>query len=89
MAITNRFISLLPGEIRIGKVVEGAASTTTAYVELRMQTVNSTVNTNLTRMHVEKCLEVFKQYLRRGGLTEFVNTGTKALPDPSGPPGLV
>jgi hypothetical protein len=86
---TNIFISLLPGETRIGSVVEATSSTAGAYVELRMQTVDVGTNaTNLTRFHIEKCLEVFKAYLRRGGNTEFNNTGTKQLPDPAPPPAL-
>jgi hypothetical protein len=88
MALTNRFISLLPGDTRIGKVVEGAASTSTAYVELRMMTNNGTAATNLTRFHIAKALEVFLAYLRRGGVNEFSNQAG-GLPDPAPPPGLV
>lgn len=88
MALTNIYISLLPGETRIGKIVEGTSSTTTALVELRMQTNDGSVATNLTNFHIEKALEVFKQYLRRGGLAAFINSGTKQLPQPAPPPGL-
>jgi hypothetical protein len=88
MALTNRYISLLPGETRIGKVVEGASSTSTAYVELRMMTNNGTAATNLTRFHIEKAIEVFLAYLRRGGINEFTNVAG-SLPQPAPGPALV
>lgn len=85
MAATNRFISLNPGHLRVGKVVEGATTTATDYIELRMLTTKAdgTTKTNLTREYILKALEVFKSYLQMGGATEFNNVATKALPQPA------
>ncbi len=87
MAATNRFISLNPGHIRIGKVVEGATSTTTDQIELRMLVikVDGTTHTNLTAYSVIKALEIFINYLKRGGINEFMNNVPAAggLPQPA------
>lgn len=82
MAATNRFISLNPGHIRIGKVTEGASSTATDEIELRMLTIKAdgTTATNLTVYTVIKALEVFRMYLKMGGVAAFNNVATKALP---------
>lgn len=91
MAATNRFISLNPGQVRIGKVTEGAATTATDYVEVRMliTKADGTTATNLTRDEVVKTFKVFIQYLLRGGVTEFMNKPSGGLPDPAGPPAMV
>ncbi len=85
MAATNTFISLNPGHIRIGKVVEGATSTTTDDIELRMLLIRAdgTTHTNLTRATVIRALEVFKHYLLRGGFIEFNNAASPKLPQPA------
>ncbi len=85
MAATNRFLSLNPGHLRVGKVVEGATSTTTDRIELRMliTKVDGTTATNLTRYTVIQALEVFKKYLLQGGYIEFNNAASPGLPDPA------
>ncbi len=85
MASTERYISLNPGHLRVGKVVETSAGTAGDEIELRMQIIksNGTTHTNLTRASVIKALEVFKNYLVMGGYLEFNNTGSKGLPQPA------
>jgi hypothetical protein len=85
MASTERYISLNPGHLRVGKVTEGSSSTTTDRIELRMQIVetNGTTNTNLTRYSVIQALEVFKKYLQQGGYIEFNNAASPGLPQPA------
>ncbi len=85
MATTERYIALSPDKFTVGNVTETSAGTATAQIELRMMVIKSdgTTHTNLTIMSVIKALEVLKNYLVRGGVGAFNNTGTKALPQPA------
>ena len=91
MAATNRYISLNPGSVRIGKITETAAGTATDEVELRMLIIKAdgTTHTNLQVMEICKMLEVFKAYLIRHGVTEFINQPGGGLPLPAPPPPMV
>jgi hypothetical protein len=85
MAATNRYISLNPGHLRVGKVVETSAGTSTDEIELRMLVIKAdgTTHTNLTRYSVIQALEVFRKYLLQGGYIEFNNAASPGLPQPS------
>ncbi len=91
MAATNRYVSLNPGHLRVGKVVEGATSTTTDDIELRMLIIRAdgTTHTNLTRYSVIQALKVFQQYLQMGGYIEFNNAASPGLPQPAPGPAQV
>lgn len=91
MAATNRYISLNPGHLRVGKVTEGASSTSTDQIELRMEIikVDGTTHTNLTTFTVLQALEVFKKYLIQGGYIEFNNAASPGLTQPAPGPAQV
>ncbi len=91
MAATNRYISLNPGHLRTGKVVETSAGTSTDQIELRMLVikVDGTTHTNLTRYSVIQALKVFQQYLQMGGYIEFNNAASPGLPQPAPGPAQV
>jgi hypothetical protein len=91
MAATNRYISLNPGHIRVGKVVETSAGTSTDEIELRMLVIKAdgSTHTNLTRATVINALKVFQQYLQMGGYIEFNNAASPGLLQPASGPAQV
>ena len=70
MAASNKYISQAYREGVVGiveddDVVFGTSSASTAFVELRIMTVDgSSVATNITRFDVLKALEVFEKAIR-------------------------
>ncbi len=71
MAATNRFISKSTptGNFTDTSITEGASTTATDYVELRVliTKADGTTATKLTVTDVLKALEHFKRYLIKGG----------------------